>query len=231
MTDAELLYQRKRRSVLLGYLPAIYSEDESRYDRDWLTATEPDWNPPFLNDYLIPYEQILFTGYEGSLAIEEEIRRLPELLDPGKTEERLLPWLGKWAAFAVRSDVPVERTREALKRLISLYPIRGTSEYIETLLELFIDAAVTVVDGQPDFEINRHSTIGLNSYIGGGAPWFFRVFLRYSATSAGRAEFHTKLANEIVEMAKPAHTAYSIEVVMPRMQIAVRSTINLDSIL
>jgi phage tail-like protein len=231
MTPADPSPTSKRSFLLQNYLPAVFKEDEGRYTRNWEIEKKPVYDPPFLNDYLLPYEEILLKGDEDLDAIADRIDRIPELLDPKSTEERLLPWLGKFAAFAVRRDVPVERTREALRRLIFLYRIRGTKEYLETLLTLFIDARVTVVDGQPDFQINRYSTIGVNACIGGASPWYFRVYLRFSAVSAGHAEFQAKLARELVDLAKPAHTAYTLEVVLPRMQIGVRSTINLDSIL
>lgn len=234
MTDTGNDRQYKPRSTLLEYLPAIYQEGENREARakvDWQRAKTPEYNRPFLDDYLLPYEQLLLKGDGEQVGIEQLIERMPEVFDPLETDERLLSWLAKWAAFKVRGDVPTDRIRRILGQIIGLYRIRGTKEYIETLLELFVDAAATVIDGVPEFEIARHSTIGVNACLGGGAPYFFRVFLRFSASTAGRAEFQARLASEIIELAKPAHTTFELEVVLPRMQIAVRSTINQDTIL
>ena len=218
---------------LLDYLPAIYHELDER-DR-----------PSFLALYLRAFERLLFGGAELKAedaaedpadsiprGLEEEIAAIPSLFDPEQTPEEFLPWLADWAALSLHPDLSVERRRKLLANIIPLYRIRGTRKYIEELLALCLATYVTISDGEvPEMQIQTHSTIGVDTYIEGGAPYFFSVRLIAPKMNDHEKELQAAIANDILAFAKPAHTFYDLAVVSPRMQVGLRSTIGMNTVL
>lgn len=214
---------------LLEYLPAIYQE------------TNEGEESTFVGQLLTPFGRILLGGEEDASelgdvelkkGLEEEIAALPELFDPGKTPEEFLPWLASWAALSFRPELDETRRRRLLARIIQLYRIRGTRKYLEDLLQLCVDASVSVNDAEiPGFQLERHSTVGVDAYIGGGPPHFFSVTLRAPKLSWEEKEKQIAIAHSIIELAKPAHTFYELSVDSPQFQIGVHSTVGVDTVL
>jgi len=218
---------------LIGYLPAIYHE---------LDEVE---RPSFLALYLRAFERLLFGGKElesddpaedpsdkiGS-GLEEEIAGIPSLFDPQQTPEEFLPWLANWAALSLHPDLSTERRRNLLAHIIPLYRIRGTRKYIEDLLALCVDTFVSISDGDiPELQVEGHSTVGVDTYIGGGPPHFFSVRLIAPKLNDHEKEVQAAIAHDILELAKPAHTLYDLALISPRMQVGVRSTVGLNTLL
>lgn len=218
------------RNRLLEYLPAIYQESNEGEETT------------FVRELLTPFETILLGGGEkeasepeqGGLAkgLEEEIAALPELFDPWETPEEFLPWLASWAALSFRPDLSETRRRQLLANIIPLYRIRGTRNYLEALLQLCVDAIVSVNDAEiPGFQLERHSTVGVDAYIGGGPPHFFSVTLMAPKRSSEEKEKQVAIAHSIIELAKPAHTFYELHVRSPRFEVGVHSRVGLDTVL
>jgi phage tail-like protein len=214
---------------LIDLLPAIYQEsgDEGR--------------PNFLPRLLNAFERILWGAPAQSKAnkssdslegLREKIARLSELLDPWHSPEEFLPWLAGWMALSLRLNLQPERKRELIANMIPLYKIRGTRKYLEELLRLCIDLPTAVEEEDlPALQIGEHSTLGQDTYIGGGAPHFFRVRMVASHLSALALEEQRQYAYEVVELAKPAHTGYEFRIDSPQMQIGVHSTLGIDTVL
>jgi len=208
-------------SRLIEYLPAVYQEGDA--------------GPDLLDHFLLAFETILL-GSEAEpspknknkekkpaknreeatpkiLGLEQKIARLHELFNPEATPEKFLPWLASWVALDLRADLPLPRRRKLLANIVPLYEIRGTKKYVEELLKLHCDAVVAVDDRElPRFQIAAHSTLGKDTYVDGGPPYFFRVRLELSATER-EVEIQSHLAREVIELAKPAHTVYALEVI------------------
>jgi phage tail-like protein len=205
------------RSRLMDYLPAVYHEVDAS-DR----ASEH-----LLRRFLLAFEQILLGAEEsghgkkteradGIEGLEHCVARLHTFFDPEETREDFLSWLGGWVALDLRSDLPVSRRRALLANIVPLYQIRGTKRYLEELLHLYFDAPVVVDDSElPRFQIAVHSSLGRDTYVEGGPPYFFRVRLEISGTPR-ELETHTRMAREVIDLAKPAHTMYSLEVIHRR---------------
>lgn len=205
-------------SRLLEYLPAIYQED------------------PFLGQFLLAFEKVLLgcadevdLGYRG---LEEEVAGLAELFDPQKTPEEFLAWLAGWTAFTLRADLDAAKQREFLAQIIRLYRWRGTKQNLQELLKIFTVGLPTVTEtAAAEFQIGTHATIGQDTYLGGGPPHFFRVVIRLPRATPEAQERQMGIARALIELEKPAHTSYELEVIFPSMQIGVYSTVGVDTLL
>lgn len=171
-----------------------------------------------------------WTGLES---LEDEVSDLHCLFEPDHTPVRFLAWLAGWAALSLDASLSLERKRELVARIIPLYRIRGTKRYLEELLRLHLDAGATVAvedDEHPSLQVGRFSTIGRDCYLGGGAPHWFRIRIEFLESDWQRVEPQCQLARRVIDLAKPAHTLYELNVKAHKMQIAVHSTVGVDTV-
>lgn len=218
---------------LMEYLPAIYQE------------SDPGHPQTFLGQFLLAFEKVLvglggpgvegrddLVGHTDVEGLGEKIAKLHRIFDPLETPEDFLPWLAGWAALSLRSDLSPTRKRKLLTNIVPLYRIRGTRRYLEELLTLCVNAMASVSDVEiPAFQLEKHSTLGLDSYIGGGAPFFFSVTLVAPRLNDREKEKQLAIARSVVELAKPAHTTYELSIASPRMELGIHSTIGIDTVL
>lgn len=223
------------KQLMLDYLPAIYQQTDG-----------PDQSK-FLEQFLKAFEKVLLGLKDGIRPVFDEedeestddieglgekVARLHLFFDPWETSEDFLPWLASWAALSLREDLSPYRKRKLLARIIPLYRIRGTRKYLEEVLTICVDSVVSVTDAEiPPFQVGARSTVGDDTYLDGGAPHVFRVRLMAPKLSGGELERQSRLAHGVIELAKPAHTYYELDVVSPRMQVGVRSTVGFDTVL
>jgi phage tail-like protein len=238
---------------MFEFLPAIYQEPE------WRPATGVKTCPicherenlrdhkNHLQEFLGAFEKVLLGYYSYNPAssrtpshgdldsvagLGQKIEWLYELIDPDLTPARFLPWLASFAALSLRPGLKKPRQRKLIKGIISLYRVRGTKAYLEKLLELCLDVQSSVTEDEiPPLQLGVHSTIGNDTYIGGGPAHFFRVSLDTEELDASQVELQRQFAREIIELAKPAHTTYELTFASPRMQIGIHSTIGQDTVL
>ncbi|HEY1368274.1 MAG TPA: phage tail protein [Gaiellaceae bacterium] len=236
-----------RSSGYLEYLPAIFAEDG---DGD---------GPGFLARYLLGFERVLTgLGDVDDPGLEEKLEGIPSELgrpglagseryfEPGpelddglRAPADFLDWLGTWVALAFRGDLGDAKQREGLQReliakAVWLYSLRGTKDGLEQLLHIYTRMGVTVDELEARWQLGATtSTLGIDTYLDGGAPHFFRVTVRFPASDPrGRARL-TELAQAIVDAEKPAHTHYDLEIQMNTMLLGVegRSTLGVDTLL
>jgi phage tail-like protein len=217
---------------LIDLLPAIYQDPGQN------SGEEP--NPGYLLQFLHAFEEILWglprSGRSDELpertSLRGRILGLEDLLDPWRAQGEFLPWLAGWAALTLRPGMQLERKRKLIAGILSLYRIRGTKDYLEQMLSLCVETPVAVDEEElPPFQIGKHSTLGKDCYLGGGPPHFFRVRMLESGLSVQQLEEYRQLVYEVVELAKPAHTGYALEMDSPQMQIGVHSKVGLDTVL
>ncbi len=221
-------------SSYLQNLPAIFSEDD------------------FLGRFLLAFEQVL-TGLakkEGSPShgLEEIIAAIDRLFDPEKFDpeqeaqillsekkrEEFLTWLAGWVALGLRADWTFAQKRNFLARIVPLYRRRGTKENLAELLSIYTGLTPVITDAEDtDFQIGVHSTIGVDTNIGGGKAHFFRVRVTLGKDESDPASVkrQNQIARALIELQKPAHTNYELEIVSDTMQIGERSTIGVDTLL
>jgi len=206
---------------LVEYLPALYRED------------------PFIDPLLRAFDEVLISGYEGAdgpvKGLEQSIGELPKIFDPQKAPQEFLAWLADWTAFTMRSDLDSEKQRDFLSEVISLYARRGTKKNLSKLLGIFLGEGVSptiMEDDGTQFQLDDDLQIGVNTYLGGGSvPHFFRVRLALAETTKFMLDRVQDIAGSIIELEKPAHTHYRLDVIFPSMQIGYHCTIGVDTIL
>jgi phage tail-like protein len=173
---------------LLSYLPAIYRDE------------------PLAGRYLWPFEQLL----EG---LEQQIEELPRQLDPSEAREEFLPWLSSWVAFTLRADLDVNRQKQFLLRVVSLYRRRGTKENLYELLSIFTRGGEPTIAEDPV------------------RPHYFKVTMSLPPNEASEQLRQQAIAHALIELEKPAHTYYDLDLRFPTMQIEVTSTIGVDTLI
>jgi hypothetical protein len=119
-----------------------------------------------------------------------------------------------------------------LANIARLYPMRGTRRYLEELLKLYVDALPSVTDEDfPVFQIAVHSTLGSDAYLGGGSPFLFQVRLAFSRRDDDFVARQRRLARNVIEQERPAHTWYQLQTIFPKLQLGVHSKVGVDTVL
>ena len=230
-------------SMLLDYLPAIYK------DPGWAGGPSAG---RFLNDFLLAFEHVLAgrphsTAEPGSShpflspdsrapvrfqGLEEKVAHLAVLFDAWRTPAEFLDWFAGWAALSLQPELSEQQKRELIAHIIPLYRIRGTKRYLERLLDIVLGGKSMVDDdAYPGIQIGRHSTVAKDMYLGGSSPHYFRVRIAVSAEQRHQISARRRLAREVIDQAKPAHTYYDLEIVTPRLQLKVHSRVGVDTFL
>ncbi|SPE38478.1 putative Phage tail protein domain protein [Candidatus Sulfopaludibacter sp. SbA3] len=186
--------------VLLRHLPAVYQEQ-----------------PGSLAVFLAACEAILLGGGDSSTGavrgLEESISRLHTYLDPYQTPSDFLPWLAGWLALSLRADLDQAKQAEVVARIVPMYHWWGTRKGMEEMLALLTDGRPTIVEPEAEaLEVGR-AIVGRTTRLGRERPHYFQVSVELSgAPDQPTRERIEGLAREIVELAKPAHTYYSLEI-------------------
>ncbi|MBV9301597.1 MAG: hypothetical protein JOY62_01135 [Acidobacteriaceae bacterium] len=209
---------------LIEHLPAIY--------REGIPIQGQRLPSHFLGVFLRAFERVLLDGEEEFTSLDEQVDRIPLLFDPQSTPEGFLNWLAGWIALSFQAGLNPQKRRRLLARMASLYRIRGTRAYLEEVLRLQLDALPSVSDTDlPGFQIRAHSTVGDDTYLGGGPPFLFQVTLAFTHQDRAFVEQQSRLARDVIEREKPAHAWYKVTVIFPRLRVGIHSTIGVDTVL
>lgn len=202
---------------LVDLLPAIYRRS---------SALEP---------FLAAFEEKLFGPTKS---VEAQIARIPRLLDPSTADEdEFLPWLAQWAAVTMFHEA--RDRRQVIAKMIRLYAIRGTREYVKRSLELYVDGAVTVDErDMPGMALGVpvRSRVGHGTRLGEDT-FGFSVRVDFSHVPDDRQQRLrlVDLACRVIDLAKPAYTHYHLSHNLFDQErgfiIAVRSTVGVDTLL
>lgn len=222
-----------RTSNYLQYLPAIFSEK------------------PFLGRFLLAFEQVL-TGLEEAESepkrgLEETIAQINKLFDPSEitevfdpnnpaqkeTLQDFLRWLEGWTVLSLRADWTLEQQRAFLANIIPLYRRRGTKENLTQLLKIYTGGLEPIITEPEDtpFQIGVHSTVGVDTQIGGSIPHYFQVYVKIPSLELETLKRQRQIVSALIDLQKPAHTYYDLAIEFRTMQIGVRSTIGENTIL
>lgn len=205
-------------SSYLQSLPAIFSED------------------PLLGRLLLAFEQVL-TGLKGSeeeprQGLEEIIAAIPDLFDPLATPREFLEWLAGWVALGLRADWREDQQRQFLANIVPLYRHRGTKQNLIELLKIYTGLEPEIAEGTNTiFQIGVHSTLGVDTQINGSAPHYFRVTVTIPNPDPATLQRQNQIVRALIDLEKPAHTAYDYYPTHTTMQIGVHSQIGVDTLL
>lgn len=212
-------------SNLLQYLPAIYQQD------------------PFVGQFLLAFEKILLGRQDGvpfpdagvnfpQQGLEETVASLATYFYPKQTPDEFLPWLASWTAFSLRADLAPAQQRDFIANIIQLYRWRGTKKNLQDLLKIFTIGTPTVAEAQGvEFQIGVHSTIGVDTFLGGSPPHYFKVTVAFARLAPTVLERQETIVRALIDLEKPAHTFYELDVQFPSMQVGVHSTVGVDTLL
>jgi phage tail-like protein len=165
----------------------------------------------FLGRFLLAFERVLSE-------VEDVLDKIHIHFDPGpgvaqsdRTPEAFLPWLASWVALSLREDWAEEEKRRFLSRIVPLYRQRGTKCGLTDILETYTQEEVTIYEfDQPAHYFQVEMTLSLSSS-------------KQDQIVLGRKE---KIARAIIDQEKPAHTFYTLQILIPTMQIINDDPIN-----
>lgn len=214
-------------SSLLGYLPGVFQED--RQGRA----------PNFLGRFLLGFEKLLLgLGDPAEPGLEEIIAGLYRYFEPGehlpegeRAPREFLPWLAGWLALVLREDWDEPRQRNLIANASRLYRLRGTKKGVAEFVQIYTRLGVEIDEQGASLQVGVSSTVGVDTLLGGGAPFYFRVRVLSPDPTPAVLEQVRQVAVAIVDLQKPAHTFYTLDVVAPAFQIAVHSTVGTDTLL
>lgn len=224
-------------SSLLDSLPANFQEGRSF------------GTPNFLGRFLLGFEKLLLgLGDPAQPGLEETVATLYRYFEPGaqladgqRAPREFLTWLAGWVALTLREDwdelarisgVPVElHQRDLIARAVQLYRLRGTKRGVEEFVQIYTVLGPVIDEINTPFQIGVHSTVAVDTYLDGGAPFFFRVTVPSASNDPAILGTTHDIAQAIVDLQKPAHTFYTLTVQTPVLQIGVHSTVGVDTFL
>ncbi len=169
--------------------------------------SEDETTSDFLPRFLHIFEEII-------AGIEQEVDDIPKLFNPWKTPSRFVPWLAKWVALELNENWDERQSRTLIRQIVSLYKIRGTKQALESYLRIYAGSNLRIDELPVDTE-----------------PHLFRVTINYPSYDPVSRVRRAREVRAILDREKPAHTHFSLAIDSPTMQIAIHSTIGVDTIL
>lgn len=174
-----------------------------------------------LRQLLGAFEAILCEPHER--ALEVQIARIAMLFDvtpqelPAWLSERrdaLLPWLAQWVALSDPGALSLEGRRRLIGHIVPLYARRGTGHYVTELLRFYLpdDADIGVEDRQFRGLVLGQARVGVDAWLAEDRPFWFKVTIRMPDTAGGRTDWGERI-RQVIDLAKPAHTTYDLELV------------------
>jgi phage tail-like protein len=229
----------------LDYLPAIFTEADEHGDLEALLGAFEDVlsgsGAPVVDaagDVAGAGLEELLDGIADPVSKDYTFGGAWRYFEPGpagqpplRAPDRFLEWLAGWVALVLRADLDRERQRRFIVRAVSLYGHRGTKSGLEELIGVYTDSVVTINELLTPLQIGVHSTIGVDTLLGEGAPHYFEVTIRLPNVDEQQVRDQTRIVSAIIDAEKPAHTHYVLHVETPTFQIAVHSTVGVDTLI
>ena len=211
-------------STYLDYLPGIYQQDVEK--------------GAFIGRYLKIFEKFL-SGIDDEPAthvsiegIEQVVARVHEFFDPESAPTSFLNWLAAWMALVLREDWEETKKRPLIKQILSLYRMRGTKRGLEEYINIYLPGvSVQITEVVAPFQIGVASTIGRDTYLGGGPPHFFTVTIVLPEPNLALKGIREEAVRAIIDLEKPAHTYYHLRTIIPTLKIGEFSHVGVDTLL
>lgn len=218
------LYARFPRPTLLAHLPQRWSRRDAL--RDPAGAL-------FVERYLAMFERVLTD-------MEVQLEDLPRLLNPRTAPGPWLDWIATWLNLAFDPSWDVERRRALVREAVSLYRMRGTPKGLARYVEIYTGLPPSIVEGFSTRSTGEALT--LNEGALGTLPLGpeedvdpdagahrFEIFANLGHPED--LELTQAVVRRIVESEKPAHTDYTLHMVLPDARVGCQSTVGVDLVL
>ncbi len=184
-------------SRYIKYLPALYAEQDEMMGR-FLMLFESVWAP-----------------------LSAQIDALHYYLDPRTAPTGLLPWLAHCVDLTLSDQWTEDQRRRLIASALVLYRRRGTRRGLQDFLEIYTGQKPQIVEHRAN-NLRLGSGARLSSSVALGQrniPHTFTVTLSLPAVQAAssheRARKETdrqRMVEAIIEAEKPAHTAYTLQI-------------------
>jgi phage tail-like protein len=214
-------------STYLEHLPEIFR------------APATGGGEPFLGLFLKIFEALLSGRDDANIVVGPNPRRVRGLEDvlkafvqelapaftttvPSADGKRLdspfLNYLASWVALTFDQNWDLEKKRQWLQRIVSLYQRRGTRSGLEDYLVMFVGNRVRISE-PPGLTLGvpGTTTLGVDTFLT-GVPYYFRVGMNYGFTEPfdiGEWMLNLQSTRAIVDLEKPAHTYYTLDARTP----------------
>ncbi|PPT06353.1 NHL repeat domain protein [Geitlerinema sp. FC II] len=227
-------------SSYLQHLPALFQQDTDTGD------------VPFIGRFLLAFEKLL-TGLEDETqpgleeildgisdptstapklaGIHRYFRPGPGLEDSQRTNEAFLEWLAGWVALSLQDNWTAEEKRRFIAEIVPSYRKRGTKAGLESVLTAYTGMGANVRELLEPLQLGVTSTVGVDTTIGGAPPHYFLVEVFFKLSDVSVLEEKKQIVRQIIDREKPAHTYYDLVPKIPKLQIGVRSTVGVDTLL
>ncbi|MCZ7356853.1 MAG: phage tail protein [Candidatus Methanoperedens sp.] len=170
--------------------------------------------------------------------IEEIIDQIHIYFEPLNMPLEFLPWLAGWMALVPREEDEwnennAAKKRDLIAKIIPLYQRRGTLDGLRKFIRIYVgeDVKISINEFLETLQIGVSSTIGTNTAIREGRPYYFQVYIELPTASREILEKRRRVIRNIINLEKPAHTYYYLITEAPTMQIGVHSKIGVDTLL
>jgi len=154
-------------------------------------------------------------------------------------------WLAGWMALLLEEIEDAKDPGKVISKVIPLYRMRGTKRGIEELLNIYLSGTVvtgTGNQGNIGVKITEHVPtycVGVNSYVGemyqalvGGLPaYHFIVDLILAKPDEKLLKRKVTAVKKVLNMEKPVHTSYKLNVIVPRFCVGKQSTVGVDTLI
>lgn len=233
----------------LSYLPAIFQMDSQ------------EGTAGFLERFLQPFKIFLSGNGDATTpaveGFEKILDQIHNYFDAERTPAMFLPWLASWLALTLKEDkewygdsdfiekkaspdqvLPltsrgITKNRNLINQIVRLYRKRGTLDGILEYLKVYVgeDVQIAINEYLNPFQVGVTSTVGENSVIGDGRPYYFYIYMLLPVPDRNLLVKKRFALHEIIDKEKPAHTYYGLTIEVPTMQVGVYSTVGVDTML
>ena len=188
------------------------------------------------DEFIVKTENGNLNVYNKPLkGIEEILDTIHDYFDPMETPLEFLNWLAGWVALTLIEGEGwnEEKNRNLIAKTVPLYKKRGTKEGLEEYIRIYVgeDVEVSINEFLQPFQVGITSTVGMDTMIGEGRPYYFHVHMKLPAPNRDLLARKKRAIHEIINKEKPAHTYYGLTIRVPTMQIGVNSTTGVDTLL
>lgn len=205
----------------------------------------------FLSRFLQGFED-LFEELQAEIegASDRSSGGIPDLFNPATTpppefkhrpktttEFDYLNYLASWIGLPLRPEKPLEWNREFFKSAIGLYPKRSTFLGLDAMLRAWLkddlletqliltDLTRSHTDVDTIFQLDVTATLGLDTILGEGLPFFFIVDLIFNPDVSElripeALDNFQRAARFLLDTEKPFHTYYQLRIRPSTMQLA-----------
>lgn len=144
----------------------------------------------FLGRFLLIFEQIL-------TPLDRQIDQLYQYFDPRLAPPDFLPWLASWLGLVLDERWPEGQRRELIRAAVELYEWRGTRHGLSEFLRLYTGFTPEIIEP------------GVGK--GAKADQAHRFVVRIKSSEPDKLD--RALLMSIIDLEKPAHAGYKLEVV------------------